>query len=120
VCRCSLLSDYACYVLPNAHKCTLGGHKGNVKCVEFVGEEGNLIASGASDNTVRLWSAEDGKCTRVLSGHTSRVWSVASSRAGHLLVTASGDATAAVRALGSSVGAIMLLTKSQTDLRYQG
>ena len=93
----SLLSDYACYVLPNAPKTLLGGHKGNVKCVEFVGEEGNLIASGSSDNTVRLWSAEDGRCVRILSGHTSRVWSVASSRAGNLLITASGDATACVR-----------------------
>lgn len=93
----SLLADYACYVLPNSPKTTLGGHKGNVKCVEFVGEEGNLIASGSSDNTVRLWSAEDGRCVRVLSGHSSRVWSVAASRAGNLLVSTSGDATAAVR-----------------------
>lgn len=92
----SLLSDYACYVMPNTQRSVLGAHKANVKCVEFVGEEGNLIASGSSDNTVRLWSTEESRCTNVLLGHTSRVWSLAASRTGNFLFTASGDATACV------------------------
>ena len=31
--------------------------------------DGKLIASGSSDETVRVWSAEDGSCAKVLSGH---------------------------------------------------
>ena len=31
--------------------------------------DGKLLASGGQDNTVRVWSAEDGSCAKVLSGH---------------------------------------------------
>ena len=31
--------------------------------------DGKLIASGSKDTTVRVWSAEDGSCAKVLSGH---------------------------------------------------
>ena len=31
--------------------------------------DGKLLASGSADETVRVWSAEDGSCAKVLSGH---------------------------------------------------
>jgi hypothetical protein len=31
--------------------------------------DGKLLASGSSDKTVRVWSADDGSCAKVLSGH---------------------------------------------------
>ena len=31
--------------------------------------DGKLLASGSEDKTVRVWSAEDGSCAKVLSGH---------------------------------------------------
>ena len=31
--------------------------------------DGKLLASGSLDKTVRVWSAEDGSCAKVLSGH---------------------------------------------------
>eukprot|EP00899_Mesostigma_viride_P000063 jgi/Mesvir1/10057/Mv12126-RA.1 len=96
----TLLEDYQCFVLPNALKMTLAGHRGNVKCVDFVGDQGTYIASGSSDNTVRVWDTEGGGCLQVLgeggtgaSGHTSRIWDVTSSASGQHLVSASGDAT---------------------------
>ena len=33
-------------------------------------------ASGAGDNTVRLWGVDDGECKRVLEGHSNEVLSV--------------------------------------------
>jgi hypothetical protein len=42
-----LLEDYSPFLLPNALKNTLTGHAANVKCVEFVGEEGLTLASGS-------------------------------------------------------------------------
>ena len=31
--------------------------------------DGNLLASGSDDMTVRVYSADDGSCAKVLSGH---------------------------------------------------
>ena len=31
--------------------------------------DGKLLASGSYDQTVRVWSADDGSCAKVLSGH---------------------------------------------------
>eukprot|EP00742_Colponemidia_sp_Colp-10_P005419 GILJ01005791.1.p1 GENE.GILJ01005791.1~~GILJ01005791.1.p1 ORF type:complete len:646 (-),score=96.73 GILJ01005791.1:200-2086(-) len=92
----TLLEDYRCFVLPNAQKAVLAGHKGNVKCVEFIGEEGKCIASGSSDNTIRIWNTESGSCVRVLEGHTSRIWDITSSRSGDCIASASGDSTVKV------------------------
>lgn len=97
----TLLEDYSCFVLPNAHKSTFCGHRSNVKCVEFVGEEGTHIVSGSSDNTLQVWDVEDGRRVRVLGdgelgsggGHTSRIWDVTSSSSGDFIASASGDST---------------------------
>lgn len=39
--------------------------------------DGRRALSGASDNTVRLWDLETGRCLRLLEGHSEVVWSVA-------------------------------------------
>ena len=44
---CSLLEDYSPFVIPNAQHRMMEGHQGNVKCVEFLGEEGHRLASGS-------------------------------------------------------------------------
>jgi len=41
------MEDYRSFVIPNAEKNKFVGHSANVKCVEFVGEEGKYIASGS-------------------------------------------------------------------------
>lgn len=96
----TLLEDYSPFLLPNALKNTLTGHAANVKCVEFVGEEGLTLASGSSDGTIKIWEAETGSCLHTLHGHTSRVWDVSSAPSGLFLASASGDATAMLWDLG--------------------
>jgi len=76
----TLLQDYTSFVIPNAVRATLIGHRGNVKCVEFIGEEGREIVSGSSDNTIRVWDTESSKEIGILEGHESRIWDVSSNK----------------------------------------
>ncbi|KAI9206639.1 WD40-repeat-containing domain protein [Polychytrium aggregatum] len=89
----TLLRDYESVIIPNAVRHAFVGHTGNVKCVEFVGEEGKQIVSGSSDNTLRVWDTETANCLEVLEGHTSRIWDVASNKSGAFVASASGDGT---------------------------
>ena len=118
-----LLQDYTSLIIPNAVRATLIGHKGNVKCVEFVGEAGREIVSGSrytivfkvevlllpsllsslltvllrlsvySDNTIRVWDTETSKQLAVFEGHESRIWDVSSNKNGTIISSASGDST---------------------------
>ncbi|KAJ2959604.1 hypothetical protein NQZ79_g4942 [Umbelopsis isabellina] len=98
----SLLEDYTSFVIPNAIRNTLRGHEGNVKCVQFVGEEGRNVVSGSSDNTLRIWDTETAECTNVLRGHKSRIWDVSTTKLGDCVASASGDGTVKLWDLKSS------------------
>ena len=91
-----LLHDYTGFIVPNSVAHTMRGHRKNVKSVRFVGEEGRKLVSGSSDNSVRLWNSNSGRCEGVLEGHRSRVWDVDSTRTGGHVASASGDSTVKV------------------------
>jgi len=83
-------------------RCTLEGHTSRVWSVAFSpippttlskGEEGEILASASSDQTVKLWDVQTGACRHTLQGHTNLVWSVAFSPDGRTLASGSQDET---------------------------
>ncbi|KAL5596374.1 hypothetical protein FOVSG1_010063 [Fusarium oxysporum f. sp. vasinfectum] len=70
----------------------LEGHSGGVKSVVF-SHDSKKLASGSWDQTIRIWSAETGKCERVLKGHSDDVNWVVFSHDSKKLASASSDRT---------------------------
>jgi WD40 repeat protein len=71
---------------------TLRGHLNRVWTIAF-SPDGQLLASGSDDQTIRLWNAHDGTCLTVLQGHTGGVTSVSFSPNGQLLASASDNSS---------------------------
>lgn len=51
----------------------LHGHDGGVWCLQVIGRLKNVIVSGSTDRTVRVWNSDSGDCLNVLRGHTSTI-----------------------------------------------
>ena len=69
---------------------TLRGHGKGITQVAF-SRDGKLLASAASDNTIRIWDIASQRELRTMSGHTANVESMAFSPDGRLLASASDD-----------------------------
>ena len=54
----SLARDYECAATPNALREVLEGHWQGVKCLDFVGNDGQMLVSGGSDRRLLLWSTD--------------------------------------------------------------
>jgi WD40 repeat protein len=80
------------YVLPNKLSHTLVGHRSNVLPVAF-SPDGNKVASGSKDKTIKLWNVSTGKPLQTLSDHRDKVQSVAFSPNGAILASGSEDNT---------------------------
>jgi WD40 repeat protein len=89
----TLLQDFTPLVVPNVVKTVYHGHTKNVKCAEFLGDDGIHMMTGSSDHDCRIWKTETGELLAVLSGHSSRVWDVSSCQDGSFACSGSGDAT---------------------------
>ena len=68
------------------------GHAHSVNSVAF-SPDGQTLASGSSDETVRLWDVKTGQHRQTFRGHTREVQSVAFSPDGHLLASGGSDET---------------------------
>lgn len=58
-----------------------------------ISPDGQTLASGLADGTIKLWNRSTGKELRTLTGHSGSVWSLAISPDGQTLVSSCGDAT---------------------------
>jgi WD40 repeat protein len=70
----------------------LSGHTDWVCSVAFA-PDGQLLASGSDDKTIKLWEVASGWELRTLSGHTNEVHAVAFAPNGQLLASGSRDNT---------------------------
>ena len=71
---------------------TLSGHGGDVISVAF-SRDGNYLATGSVDTTVRIWDVSRGNLIRTLEGHAAEVGGLAFSPDGSFLLASSEDAT---------------------------
>ena len=75
--------------------------------------DGNQLASGSNDSTVRLWDVETGACVRTLEGHRVPVLSVCFSPDGRRLASGSSDNT--VRPWDVETGAFVRTLEGHGD-----
>lgn len=74
---------------------TLKGHSGEVNTVA-ISADGQILASGSDDQTVKLWNLKQRQEIRTLKGHSDLVYSVAISPDSQTLVSSSKDNTVKV------------------------
>ncbi|KAH8876398.1 F-box/WD repeat-containing protein lin-23 [Schistosoma japonicum] len=81
----------------DGYHCTqvLEGHSGSVLCLQYIG---NLLISGSSDTTVRLWDLSTGCCLNVINHHAEAVLHLRFRN--NILVTCSKDRSIAVWDMG--------------------
>ena len=68
------------------------GHSSRVNCAVFA-PDSRWLATGAADNSIRLWDTESGLELRALHGHSNWIRSLAVSRSGKQLASGSNDRT---------------------------
>ncbi|MBE9235138.1 hypothetical protein IQ227_03550, partial [Anabaena aphanizomenioides LEGE 00250] len=71
---------------------TLTGHSNRIRSVAY-SPDGQTLASGSSDKTIKLWDVKTGNLLQTLSGHSHWVNSVAYSPDGQTLASGSYDKT---------------------------
>ena len=99
---------YGCAIVSSATQRRGGGEGASSAAAAAV-----VLASCSHDETVRLWSLPDGRCTDILRGHTGAVFSVVGLHCGGKVASAAADAT--VRIWRLSDGACVSLLHEHAE-----
>jgi len=91
---------------------TLKGHTDVVHSVSF-SPDGQILASGSWDDTIKLWRVSDGSLIGTLEGHTLGVNSVSFSPDGQILASGSWDKT--IKLWRVSDGSLIRTLTGHTD-----
>ncbi|PHH49856.1 Vegetative incompatibility protein HET-E-1 [Ceratocystis fimbriata CBS 114723] len=94
---------------------TLEGHGSFVNSVVF-SNDGQRLASGSYDKTVKIWDATSGACLQTLEGHHKSVKSVVFSNDGQRLASGSSDKT--VKIWDATSGACLQTLKGHGGYVY--
>ena len=90
----------------------LEGHTDDINSVAF-SPDGQTLASGSGDDTIRLWNTNTGELIETFEGHTSYVTSVAFSPDGQTLASGSGDDT--IRLWNANTGELIETFEGHRD-----
>jgi len=92
---------------------TLKGHRAKVYSVTY-SPNGKYLASGGSDQTVRLWDANTGKLLHTYQGHQGSVLVVRFSPDGKNLASGSADGT--IKIWGTTSGVVVKTLEGHSDM----
>ena len=97
------------------HRAIFDRHTGYVASVAF-SRNGQILASGSQDRTIRLWDPHTGQHKILLIGHKETVNSIAFSRNGRILASASWDTT--IRLWDPHTGQHITTLRGHTGFSY--